>query len=170
MLLMQSFKQIPRDTYAAIVIDDRPSSKVNEFMMPKIQCNCKSIIHVLTVKLAMMKAGRRSTKFHCSKYSSRKEILEKLRDDVKDRDLVLSIEHLKRYEYFAIIHTTRNKDMSHTSSFNCFQLFPNMLLDMMYVYEKLLKNPDHKCDEMMSLSEEHLVDIDFNFTELKGKD
>ena len=96
-------------------------------------------------------------------------MLKKLTVEFSDRDLVLSIAHYKGYEHNVIIGITNSHDVSSRSSSKLINLHPNALLDMMVVYEKLLKNEGHNCDDIMDLSEEQLANINFSLLDLLGK-
>ena len=168
-LFEQAFATISKDNYAVIVIDDRTFLAINECMRSIIKCKCRDIIFVLTVKLAMMKAGRKLTAFHCIFHSSSEELLKKLTSEFSDRDLVLSATLMNGYEHNVIIDITNTHDVSSRSSSKFIRLLPNALLDMMVVYEKLLKNEGHNCDDIMDLSEEHLANINFSLLDLLGK-
>ena len=168
-LFEQAFATISKDNYAVIVIDDRTFLAINECMRSIIKCKCRDIIFVLTVKLAMMKAGRKLTAFHCIFHSSSEESLKKLTSEFSDRDLVLSFALQGGYEHNVIIDITNTLDVSSRSSSKLIKLHPNALLDMMVVYEKLLKNEGHNCDDIMDLSEEHLANINFSLLDLLGK-
>ena len=168
-LFEQAFATISKDNYAVIVIDDRTFLAINKYMRSIIKCKCRDIIFVLTVKLAMMKAGRKLTAFHCIFHSSSEELLKKLTSEFSDRDLVLSTALKQGYEHNVIIDITNTHDVSSRSSSKLINLLPNALLDMMVVYEKLLKNEGHNCDDIMDLSEEHLANINFSLLDLLGK-
>ena len=117
----------------------------------------------------MMKAGRKLTAFHCIFHSSSEELLKKLTSEFSDRDLVLSAALKQGYEHNVIFDLTNTYDVHSTSSAKLVKLVPNTLLDMMVVYERLLKNEGHNCDEMMALTVEDLANISFSLSDWLGE-
>ena len=168
-LLQPALEQVPEDNYAVMIIDDRPFIAINAFMRSLIKCKCRDIILVLTVKLAMLKAGKELTEFHCIGHSSPEERLKKLITVDRNRDLVLSYALKNGYEHNVIFDLTRTHDVSSRSSAKLVKLYPNTLLDMMVVYERLLKNEGHNCDEMMALTVEDLANISFSLSDWLGE-
>ena len=168
-LLQKSFEKIPHDASAMIVIDDRTFIVDNKYMRTIIKCQCKDLINVLTVKYAMLKAGRKIPEFHCLDHSSSEEALKKWISGDRKKDLVISYEFVKGYEHPVIIDTTTFGDVSSRCSSKLITLYPNTFLDMLLIYEKVLKSSDHKCDEVMSLFEHNLENINFNLSHLLGE-
>ena len=117
----------------------------------------------------MLKAGRKSPEFHCLSYSSSEEALKKWISGDRDRDLVVSFSFVNGYEHSVIIDTTVTHDVSSRCSSKLIKLNPNTFLDMLLVNEKVLKHTDHKCDEVMSLSEEQLGNINLSLSDLLGE-
>ena len=117
----------------------------------------------------MLKAGRKSPEFHCLSYSSSEEALKKWISGDRDRDLVVSFSFVNGYEHSVIIDTTVTHDVSSRCSSKLIKLYPNTFLDMLLVNEKVLKHTDHKCDEVMSLSEEQLGNINLSLSDLLGE-
>lgn len=154
-LFEQAFEKIPKGSYAVIAIDDHPYHPINQCISSMIKCKCKEIIIVMTIKLAMLRAGRKCPGFHCSSYSSPDEMLKKLNSADRDRDLVVFHTYLNGFEHPLIIDITGYYTVWSRSSSKLVKIFPNFVLDMLFVYEKMLKN-DHNCDQMMSLPEEQL--------------
>ena len=168
-LLQPALEQVPEDNYAVMIIDDRPLEETNAFMRSLIKCKCRDIILVLTVKLAMLKAGKELTEFHCIGHSSPEERLKKLITVDRNRDLVLSTALKNGYEHNVIFDLTNTHAVSSRSSAKLVRLLPNTLLDMMVVYERLLKNEGHNCDEMMALTVEDLANISFSLSDWLGE-
>ena len=168
-LLQPALEQVPEDNYAVMIIDDRPFIPINAFMRSLIKCKCRDIILVLTVKLAMLKAGKELTEFHCIGHSSPEERLKKLITVDRNRDLVLSVSFYQGYEHNVIFDFTGTHAVSSRSSAKLVKLYPNTLLDMMVVYERLLKNEGHNCDEMMALTVEDLANISFSLSDWLGE-
>ena len=168
-LLQPALEQVPEDNYAVMIIDDRPFIATNAFMRSLIKCKCRDIILVLTVKLAMLKAGKELTEFHCIGHSSPEERLKKLITVDRNRDLVLSNALKNGYEHNVIFDLTGTHDVSSRSSAKLVGFYPITLLDMMVVYERLLKNEGHNCDEMMALTVEDLANISFSLSDWLGE-
>ena len=168
-LLQPALEQVPEDNYAVMIIDDRPFMPINAFMRSLIKCKCRDIILVLTVKLAMLKAGKELTEFHCIGHSSPEERLKKLITVDRNRALVLSFAFHQGYEHNVIFDLTFTHDVSSRSSAKLVGFYPITLLDMMVVYERLLKNEGHNCDEMMALTVEDLANISFSLSDWLGE-
>jgi len=115
---------------------------------------------------AMLKAGKELTEFHCIGHSSPEERLKKLITADRNRDLVLSAALKNGYEHNVILDFTGTYDVWSRSSAKLVKFYPNTLLDMMVVYERLLKNEGHNCDEMMALTVEDLTNISFSLSDL----
>ena len=85
-------------------------------------------------------------------------MLKKLNSADRDRDLVVFWSYLNGFEHPLIIDLTGYYDVWSRSSSKLIKIFPNFFLDMLFVYEKMMKN-EHNCDQMMSLPEEQLPQI-----------
>ena len=128
-----------------------------------ISCRCKKIINVLTMMMALLRAGRKCPGFHCIDYSSPEAVLKKLKSDDRDRDLVVSFGFMNGSENSLIVDTTGYYNIWSRSSSKLIKVFPNLFLDMLLIYERVLKNY-HNCDELMALPEEHLLSKMTNFS------
>ena len=139
-------------------------------MRAMIKCKCKDVINVLTMMLSLLKAGRKLVGFHCLGHSSPEETLKKCSSGNGYRDLVVSYALVKGSQNPSIINTTKHLSVLSRSSSKLINLYPNTFLDMMVVYEKVLKN-NHKCDELLSLLfGEHLAEtINFSLSDLLGE-
>ena len=73
------------------------------------------------------------------------------------------------YEHNVIFDLTYTHNVSSRSSAKLVKLLPNTLLDMMVVYERLLKNEGHNCDEMMALTVEDLANISLSLSDWLGE-
>ena len=157
-LFQKAFEKIPNGSYAVIAISDSPDNAINQVIRSMIKCKCKEIVIVMAIKLAMLRAGRKCPGFHCYGYSSPDELLKKLNSADRDRDLVVYERYLYGFEHPLIIDITGYYNVWSRSSSKLIKIFPNFFLDMLFVYEKMMKN-EHNCDQMMSLPEEQLPQI-----------
>ena len=119
----------------------------------------KWLINVLALKLAMLKAGRKSPEFHCLSYSSSEEALKKWISGDRDRDLVLSRAFMNGYEHSVIIDTTATFDgVESRCSSKLIKMYPNTFCFCVETH----------C-EVMSLSEEQLGNINLSLSDLLGE-
>merc|ERR1711936_447882 len=113
-----------------------------------------------------MKAGRQNLAIYCYGYNSipESQVSSILKSGARDRDLILSYAYCHRQnfnQHQVILDITGYQNQSYTSTSDHFQLYPNILMDMMYVYERFLKNSNHNCAEIMDLSMVHLYNVSF---------
>ena len=104
----------------------------------------------MTLKLALLRAGRRSPKFLCNGYSSPDEV-KMLSSTGIDTDLIVSSQLIKGFEHSVIIDMEGYHSTYSRSTSKLIKVFPNLFLDVLFVYKKLLKNK-HNCNHMKSLS------------------
>ena len=134
-----------------------------------MKCKCKHIFHVLTMKWAMQKAGRKLPYIHSLSYSSPEDDLKKWISGERDRDLILSWDLIKGFEHSVIIDTLATHNVSSRCSSKLIKLSPNIFLDLLLVCEKVLRKNYHKCNEAIHLSKDQLNKINFSLQDLLGE-
>ena len=138
----------------------------NSILGSKIKCQCKNIINVLTIEIALERLGRKTPKYHCINCSSP---LDEVRDWIsgkREQDLVVSNALVKGFEFPIIIDAAVYVMLSSRSSGKLVKINCNkMLLDMLAVYNKFLKG-SHDCQNIMI--REKRQEINPSITELLG--
>ena len=100
---------------------------------------------------------------------SSEDALKKWINGDRVRDLVVSAELVKGYEHSIVIDTKATFDLWSRCSSKLINLYQNNLLDMLHVYQNILKSTDHNCDEMMALSEDYVDMIDSSPLDMLGE-
>ena len=145
-LLEEAFAFIPKDVQALIAINDNPLHPINQVMKNMIKCPCKHLILALTFDVGYELAGRDSADVYLLEYETETKVT--LGSDRK-KDLVSSLELLKGSEHPFIIDTTNTNEISSRASSKLIKIYPNIFLDMLFVFYKLLSG-DHSCQDIMS--------------------
>ena len=163
-LLKEAFAFIPKDVQALIAIDDRPFMPINQVMKNMIKCPCKHLILALTFDVGYELAGRDSADVYLLDYETKTKVSP---GDDRKNDLMASIELLRGYEHPFIIDTTNIIAISSRASSKLMKIKPNLFLDMLFVFYKLLSG-DHSCQDIMSRESRPKI-APYSFSSLIGK-
>ena len=102
------------------------------------ECQCKSIINVLTIELAMEAIGRPPPIYHCVHHSDEEEIIKDWINGRRLQDLVTSSRLVRGFEHDLIINIAGFSDISSRTSCQLFRIFCNPFLEMSTVLTNFL--------------------------------
>ena len=140
-LLHECFKLIPNQ-FAMIIINDDGTNKVNKKIRSMIHCHeqCKRMINVITIDVALENVGRPCPKFHCIDFTNGEQEVKEWISGNRQQDLVVSKELIKGFEHDLIVDLTGGfNEIFSRASAQIIQLCPNPLLDMLSI-NKLLSS------------------------------
>ena len=146
-LLQQAFQTIPRGKFAIIIIQDRPTL-ANQAVKALVHCQCKEMIEVLAMDVAMQAIGRPAPRYHCNHYKSGQDDVKAWISGQRNQDLVASFELIRGFENDFIMDTTTSMEIMSRCSAQLIDIFANPFMDLMCVHEGLLKG-EHVCQDMM---------------------
>ena len=148
--MKESFDKLPKGESAVIVINDSPLEAINIPIRSIIKCqHCRDLINVLVVDAALAKLGKNAV-YHCLHYSSPEQSVKDFMSGLKEGEiLVTSTELIKGSEHPIIIDMVKGHDISSRTSSKIVKIYSNWFLDRIVIYEELLKDHDHQCQELM---------------------
>ena len=163
-----SFKNIKKDKFALIVIDDRLTAFENQHIQQYITCHqqCKELIHALTIDVALQSIGRSSPKYHCIHYSSSEQEIKDWISGKRHEDLVTSIDLVRGFENDFIIGVAGSNEIISRASAQLIKLYPNYFLSMMCIQENLLSQ-EHQWQNIMK--REHRLEVIQDISSLISK-
>ena len=163
-LLEEAFAFISKDIKALIAINDHPFYPIIQVIKNMITCPCKHLILALTFDVGYELAGRDSADVYLLDYETETKVSS---GSDRKKDLVASLELLKGSEHPFIIDTTNSSDISSRASSKLIKIYPNLFLDMLFVFHKLLSG-DHSCQDIMSRESRPKI-APYSFSSLIGK-
>ena len=147
-LLQEAFETIPRGKFALIIIKDQPTY-ANNAVKALVHCQCKDMIDVLQMDVAMQAIGRPPPTYHCIHYTSGQDIVKAWLSGQRNQDIVVSIELIRGFENDIIMDTTCFSEITSRCSAQLIQVVANPFMDLMCVHEGILKE-SHECQAMMT--------------------
>ena len=147
-LLQQAFERIPRGKFALIIIQDRPVYS-NHAVKALVHCQCKDMIDVVTMDVAMQAIGRPPPTYHCIHYTSGQDDVKAWISGQRNQDMVVSYELIRGFENDFILDITNSLEIISRCSAQLIKVVANPFLDLMCVHEGILKG-DHECQDMMT--------------------
>ena len=147
-LLDEAFKSIPKDKFALIIMDDLQINNILDSQND--YCPCKKLLHILAIDVALQHIGRPAPRYHSMSYSNdENEIKDWIYGCNRQQDLVTSYELVRGFENDIIIDiTVVSPDAASRTSAQYINLSTYPRLDMLCVYENLLKKVHH-CENIM---------------------
>jgi len=162
-ILKEAFDKLPIGKSAVIVIDERPLIAINKTIRSIIKCqHCRDLINVLVVDAALAKLGKKAV-YHCLHYSSPEQSVKDFMSGLKEgKILVTSTELIKGSEHPIIIDTSNSYEIYSRTSSKLVRIISNQFLDQMVIYEQLLKDGQHQCQEMMERESRPNIDLEIS--------
>ena len=123
----------------------------------------RDLIYVIAIDVALEKLGEKAL-YHCLQYSSPEESVKKFMSGSKEdgKILVTSKNLIKGYEHPIIIDTSKYFNISSRTSSKLVRISSNLFLDQIVIYEQLLKDGKHHCQNMMEREVRPKPDLDIS--------
>ena len=131
-------------------VDSKRTFRKVEFRFFQELVRIDKEIYILVFDVALARLKKNAV-YYCNHYSSPEQSIKDFFSGStgNGKVLVTSFELIKGHEYPIIIDTAMDYEISSRSSSKLVRTKSNQLLDLMNVYEGLLKDEQHECQNMM---------------------